>query len=493
MKRLAFILLLILGLLPLTSKAQDSILEEISEMDDVEVVYITKNMLKTIGNTNINIGGMNLTNIAKELNSLQIITAKSNAVAKARNKIKLLRKGDKMEIILSIKDENGRTDMFGIKSSSGNYNKLLTTIDDNKEITIIYMKGSMGKSCFEELAKASIRTPATNNNIGKKNSITSWNTEFEIEDIMPDFLFRQDNTTEHNNQSNDIETQIAMINHQIDECNKQANNISSSIDVFLDLIRNSSGSIRESYYNQRNKLYEERTQIYNKRNKLYTERNKLYEKRNKKIYSTLEQTSYNNNSTTIPIKTVSYLIQYNGTIHGTDINYNGSEWYLVLSTHSSLHKAQEWVRNKHKKNCYVLVCHDGKYRVFNTAGTYNFVKQKYNEYNNSNYSIYSLSDNISASSNNRRPVWVDIKGSKFKIQSGDENLEKWYLVANSLKTYQDAQKWIKSQKLNNATIQKGSNGWYRVCVERGTLEEMERVRDSGKYDKYGKCWITYKN
>lgn len=403
MKRIYLIISLIFSILPLTAKAQDAILEEIAEMDNVEVVYITKSMLQTMSSTNINVGGINLSKIAKDLNSLQILTIKGNAVEKSRNKIKSIRKNNRMETVMTIKDGKERTDVYGIKSYASNYSKLLMSIDETKEITVIYMKGNMGSACFEELTKSTNiytfntpKHPSTAKKAKKASSkdISSLNYENglnlndyadfnNIDKILGNaYNFNTFGNQSATTQHDDVQVKIDVINKQIDSYNNAIDGLSSSIESMSSSISTATGSTREKLYTARNKLYDARSRIYAKRSELYNKRATLYAEQAKAREKNKNKQNNNN------LEYVSFSIMKvsaNGKVgDNITVSTTSDNWFLVISTHSTLEKAKKWVKTEYKKDCHILDCGDNRYRIYSEAGTYNRIKAEYNKQKSKN-------------------------------------------------------------------------------------------------------------
>lgn len=181
MKRYILAIMFLLSMVQISAHAQEAILEEISEMKNVEVVYISKAMLKSMRAHGMNVGGMNISTLANELSSLNIMTVEDErAVSKVRNKLKTVGKDYNMEVVVKIKDSEGSTEMYATRDSKNYYAQLLTIVDEGDEMTIIYMTGTIGMGSLNELTK---KNNARINK--KKNKDTSYYDSFgrEIDDF----------------------------------------------------------------------------------------------------------------------------------------------------------------------------------------------------------------------------------------------------------------------------------------------------------------------
>lgn len=169
MKRFVIVFTLMLCIVQYSVQAQETVLKEISEMKNVEVIYISKAMLKSMRAHGMNVGGMNVSVLASELSSLNIITVEEGkSLSKVRNELKTIGKDYNMETVMIVKDDDGSTVMYATRDSKNYYAQLLTIIDEGNEITIIYMTGTISMNSLNELTKRS------NARINKKKKSNSY-------------------------------------------------------------------------------------------------------------------------------------------------------------------------------------------------------------------------------------------------------------------------------------------------------------------------------
>lgn len=296
MKNYAFIVMLFFSMLPFVMTAQDDIIGEISEMNDVEVTYVNGAMLKSMSNNNINVGGFNLAKITKELKSLHILTAKKGALNKTRNKMKAVRKNKKLEVLMNMKDGSSRTELYGVVTSNGNYSKLVLYVDESKQITIVYMKGNIGQTCFDELSKSrkvirETKTPTDKKVRVFELNLSDWYTQDNLEAVLrsgesgnlwneglaqldKDLETLEEELSQYDNnvkvQLTDYEKKVAELNKKVAQLNERIASIKDNVKL---------GEL----YAERNKVYSERDNLYAERNKIYEKRNKLIEKKAKII------------------------------------------------------------------------------------------------------------------------------------------------------------------------------------------------------------------
>lgn len=283
MKRYALIFALFFCVLSFKATAQDDVLGEIAEMNDVEVTYVNRNMLQSMSSNNINVGGFNLAKITKELNSLRILIATKGAVKSTRNKMKNVRKNERLEVLMTMKDGDTRTDLWGELASNGNYNKLLLCVDGSKEITIVYMKGNIGQNCFDELTKKQKKVkkaaePRQSTHFFDLSSLDGLESALQPLSALSVLSSGSEDLTH-------IDTELKAVNKEIEEYKKQTklqlDKYDKKIAEYDSKISQYNNKIKATRDNATlNKLYTERNELYNARNTEYSGRNKIFEKLN---------------------------------------------------------------------------------------------------------------------------------------------------------------------------------------------------------------------
>lgn len=279
MKHFIAISLLISSFFPVLADQHEKIINEISEINDVEAVYITKSMLNSIGNNNIKIGNLNISKIINHLSSIYVLSIDGNSLQRARKKLQTIKNSKGMEVIMRLKEDNERTDILGKKLNNGNFSSILMTIDEGDEITVVYIIGNIDKNCLAELSKEmGVEIPnkskKTKYNIYTINSneLQNLNTITNINDSS---VFYLNYTTEYDKLIASIEDSIKVLNKIVDKINTEKLNAINSIISALDKQINSSNNSTK-----RNKLFKERSELFKQRNNVYEERNKIYHKRN---------------------------------------------------------------------------------------------------------------------------------------------------------------------------------------------------------------------
>lgn len=377
MKRYILAIMFLLSMVQISAHAQEAILEEISEMKNVEVVYISKAMLKSMRAHGMNVGGMNISTLANELSSLNIMTVEDErAVSKVRNKLKTVGKDYNMEVVVKIKDSAGSTEMYATRDSKNYYAQLLTIVDEGDEMTIIYMTGTIGMGSLNELTK---KNNARINK--KKNKNTSYYDSFgcEIDDfnsyadwgslgenlsklkelgILDNIDFSSLNNLDmlnipDNNESNKI---YGNIEPSLDKINKQLKLYRDS----LDRISKKIAKVGKDY-ELRSKLYEERSRLYENRGKLYDLRGKL------------QRLSNNSKQSARKIKNKVY-VGGDSYVWVTDGDEARDKWYLVVASCKTKKEAEKYIKKNNLKNTEILKGRNEWYRIAVSRGSFDEIE-----------------------------------------------------------------------------------------------------------------------
>ena len=288
MKNYAFIVMLFFSMLPFVMTAQDDIIGEISEMNDVEVTYVSGNMLKSMSDNNISVGGFNLAAITKDLNSLQIITATKGAVKYTHNKMKEVRKNKKLEVLLNMKVGTSHTELYGETASNGNYSKLLLCVNESKKITIVYMKGNIGQNCFEELSKSRKVAQIAKEKVFELD-LSEWYTQDNLDALLRSGgrgNLGNDDLKQLDKELEALEKEIEQYEQSVEallaDYEKKVAELDKKIYQLNEKIASTKDNVKlGKLYAERSQLYVDRSNIYVERSKIYVKRGKLFEKRAK--------------------------------------------------------------------------------------------------------------------------------------------------------------------------------------------------------------------
>lgn len=147
-KRIFLIILLICS--SFTMVAQESILNEISDMDGVTTVYLSKAMLGSMKGNKF--GSINIGDIAGKLNSLEIISCNNNTVIKKiRKETEVFKDASKYEQLIKIKEDGSNIVIY--RKSKGKIATIIMLIDNVNEYVIISMTGEISLQEIQNLTK----------------------------------------------------------------------------------------------------------------------------------------------------------------------------------------------------------------------------------------------------------------------------------------------------------------------------------------------------
>lgn len=128
----------------------ESVLKQISNINGVTTVYISKSMLGSIKDTKSS--GFNIGAVSSKLNYMEIITAEERSDIQAIRKLaQTIYNSPDYEQLLKIK-EDGEKIYIG-KKTTGKTTNVLMLIDEEDEFTIIHLDGTMSLEDIKSLTK----------------------------------------------------------------------------------------------------------------------------------------------------------------------------------------------------------------------------------------------------------------------------------------------------------------------------------------------------
>lgn len=365
MKRCILIITLILSMVQYSVQAQETVLKEISEMKNVEVIYISKAMLKSMRTHGMNVGGMNVSVLASELSSLNIITVEEGkTLSKVRNKLKTIGKDYNMETVMIIKDDDGSTEMYATRDSKNYYAQLLTIIDEDDEITIIYMTGTISMNSLNELTKRSNARKNKKKNSKSYSYYGDWDEnlnrlkEFGILDNVDFGLLSKLESLKIPNKEN-----LSKLNDSIEF---MLDTINLKLEIYRDSIDKIAIKIAKAGndYEKRSKYYEEKSRLYEKRNKLYESKNSL---RNYVVRLKKNGADERIGKTKVYVGGNSYVWVPNG-------DEDKPKWYLVVTSCKTMKEAEDYIKDKKLGGAEILKGRNGMYRISVANGSFREIK-----------------------------------------------------------------------------------------------------------------------
>lgn len=117
------------------------IFDHLSDINGVEVVYISKAMLSMM--PNMKMPGVNIGNTASKLESLQILSTETKSAAtNLRREIDKHIKNGEYETLMYVKDQGSKTEFYTKKTQDKKNSEMIMITQDNDEITIIRFLGN---------------------------------------------------------------------------------------------------------------------------------------------------------------------------------------------------------------------------------------------------------------------------------------------------------------------------------------------------------------
>lgn len=117
------------------------IFDQLTDINGVEVVYISKAMLSMM--PNMKMPGVNIGNTAGKLESLQILSTETkSAVINLKREIDKHIKNGEYETLMYVKDQGSKTEFYTKKTQDKKNSEMIMITQDNDEVTIIRFLGN---------------------------------------------------------------------------------------------------------------------------------------------------------------------------------------------------------------------------------------------------------------------------------------------------------------------------------------------------------------
>lgn len=132
----------VVAMASLNANAQVKAFEKYADMKNVSYVYISKYMLGMAGKvaTPAAVPGVDMMALASKLTGLQIITSgEKTARAKLKNDVKELLARDKYEVLMQIRDEGSKVDIYHCIGKQQSV--VVMIVDDEGEATVMVFSG----------------------------------------------------------------------------------------------------------------------------------------------------------------------------------------------------------------------------------------------------------------------------------------------------------------------------------------------------------------
>ena len=128
----------VVAMASLTASAQVKAFEKYADMKNVSYVYISKYMLGMAGKAATpSVPGVDMRSLARKLTGIQIIsTEEKTARAKLKNDVKGILARDKYEVLMQIRDDGSKVDIYHCIGKQQSVVVMLTDEDDSATVMV---------------------------------------------------------------------------------------------------------------------------------------------------------------------------------------------------------------------------------------------------------------------------------------------------------------------------------------------------------------------
>ncbi|MBR5728756.1 MAG: DUF4252 domain-containing protein [Prevotella sp.] len=136
------LLCVVVAMACLTASAQVKAFEKYADMKNVSYVYISKYMLGMAGKAATpSVPGVDMRSLARKLTGIQIIsTEEKTARAKLKNDVKGILARDKYEVLMQIRDDGSKVDIYNCIGKQQSVVVMLT--DEADSATVMVFSGT---------------------------------------------------------------------------------------------------------------------------------------------------------------------------------------------------------------------------------------------------------------------------------------------------------------------------------------------------------------
>lgn len=143
----SFLIVCAISLFSITAHGSNS-LEELSEIRNIEYIYISESMLKSMGG-NVPV---DVLSAISNLTSIEILSSdEANAVKQIKKKVSKITQ--ELEVISKMKEDDEQISFYGIKSGNF-YSRMLLIIEEDGEICLIELTGKVNPEELKKLQDA---------------------------------------------------------------------------------------------------------------------------------------------------------------------------------------------------------------------------------------------------------------------------------------------------------------------------------------------------
>lgn len=134
----------------ISATARNNDFEKIANIPNVEYVYVSKSMLKSLESLD-NDSELNFIRSAKELNSVEILSC-DNAENIAEVNEKLNEAANELELLSKVKSEHKNINIYGKRSGDG-LSEILVISPAQDKVVAVFIKGNMDAETLKSIAE----------------------------------------------------------------------------------------------------------------------------------------------------------------------------------------------------------------------------------------------------------------------------------------------------------------------------------------------------
>lgn len=130
-----------------------NLFDRLSKFKGISSIYISKSMLNLVGDMDLNMGDMNVKDISKKLDQIEIYTATDSKTMKYMSyEVSRVSKNKDYELLMNIKKDGEDLTFYGVKDKK-NFKEMIMITSKNGKGVIIRMVGNFSIDDIQKIAK----------------------------------------------------------------------------------------------------------------------------------------------------------------------------------------------------------------------------------------------------------------------------------------------------------------------------------------------------
>lgn len=139
----------------MTDNSQDpsSLFDRLSKYKGISSIYISKSMLNLVGDMNLNMGDVNVKDVSKKLDQIEIYTATDSKTMKyMAYEISKVKKNKDYELLMNVKKDGEDLTFYGVRDKK-NFKEMIMITSKKEKGVIIRMVGNFTIDDIQKVAK----------------------------------------------------------------------------------------------------------------------------------------------------------------------------------------------------------------------------------------------------------------------------------------------------------------------------------------------------